>query len=503
MSQKTTPKHSPAETTKVNPPVSAWWRTYTPADLRKFKDDANAIRAIAEYLQTDPEGWFRDDSTLAPDRRMFAPNLLKTGLERLQTNIYDDVAATWFLLAHLFDDRNNLATLLIREMLLRAASRVTQDAGRERRSVSRRCQRLIAEWSKLVETDPARSLLSEQGLKSLNSKWRELNDDDWFFEGRRSRHTHENEKPEDCGEEKPTRSGQPTLVVVSEIGDADSSEGRRIEKNYEKLVGPLQLAGCKVSPESLGVALEIEFPWMTAAIDRLTDDLRLLRSTGTPWSRFRPLLLVGPPGTGKTRFARRLAKLIGAGYQEVNAAGSSDNRMLNGTARGWSGSQPALPLIAMLRSLVANPVVLVDEVEKAGGSDRNGNMKATLLAMLETETAASWFDECLLTSCNLSQVSWILTANSLEGLSAPLLSRLMVVHVEGPEPKHFDALVSGVLLDLCQELSVTRRQLPELEPEAIEALREHFKRTRSARHLKNAIVSAMAHAMVMTRMRLN
>ena len=231
---------------------------------------------------------------------------------------------------------------------------------------------------------------------------------------------------------------------------------------------------------------------MKPAVDRLTDDLRLLQATGTTWSRFRPMLLVGPPGVGKTRFARKLARLLGTGYQEINAAGSSDNRMLAGTARGWSSAQPALPLLAMLRGRTANPVCVVDEIDKAGGNGRNGDMRATLLTLLEPETAGAWYDECLLASCDLSQVSWILTANDLKTLSAPLMSRLMVVHVSGLEPEHFGPLVEGILWDLCEELCVARHQLPNLEPEVIEVLREHFTRARSARKLKNAITAAMA-----------
>lgn len=132
-------------------------------------------------------------------------------------------------------------------------------------------------------------------------------------------------------------------------------------------------------------------------------------------------------------------------YEEAKPAGSSGDRMLRGTARGYRGAQPALPLLVMLQSGCANPLIVVDEIEKAGGSERHGDIRQTLLAMLERETAAGFFDECLLAACDLSQVIWICTANEISGLSGPLLYRLRVVRCPRPKPEAFNGLLNQTL----------------------------------------------------------
>lgn len=284
----------------------------------------------------------------------------------------------------------------------------------------------------------------------------------------------------------------PTLQVVEAIGDPESREGRDLVRLYDSLVRPLPLRGADVSPETVAAVLEREFPWMGGAIEFIELHMRLRRASGVPWFHVPPLLLVGPPGVGKTRFAQRAARLVGTGYAEMSAAGSSDNRMLQGTARGWSSTQPTLPLIVMRQSSAANPVVVVDEIDKVGSSSHNGNVQATLLTLLESESARVWYDECLLGRADLSQVSWILTANELAGLPDPLRSRLAAVEVGLPRPADFDALVLGILMDVAQELQVSVPDLPPLEPEAREALRKQFIRGLDARRLKAAIRRALA-----------
>src|SRR3546814_19594856 len=104
-------------------------------------------------------------------------------------------------------------------------------------------------------------------------------------------------------------------------------------------------------------------------------------------------------------------------------------------------------------------------------ASHNGDIRATLLSLLERETARAWHDECLLAACNLAEVSWILTANVTETLPPPLLSRLRVVRVGPPAPAHFDAVLDALFRDLAAEPSVPASDLPPLPPKARSAER--------------------------------
>lgn len=280
----------------------------------------------------------------------------------------------------------------------------------------------------------------------------------------------------------------PTLQVLKPAGGQ-----KAFEEEYAALAEPLPLKGGEVRPELLRGALELGLPHMAEAIDCIVRDLELRRGAGVPWARFRPLLLVGPPGTGKTRLARSVARLLGTGHAEMGVGGVSDNRLLEGTARGWKDAQPCWPLLVMLSSSCANPVLLVDEIDKARAS-HNGDVMATLLGMLESETARSWFDSCLLAPADLSQISWILTANTTATLPRPLLSRLRVVHVGHPGPETFDRVLESLLRDVAAELSIRCEDLPELPREAVEAMRDGFARHSGIRELKRALEAALARA---------
>lgn len=282
--------------------------------------------------------------------------------------------------------------------------------------------------------------------------------------------------------------------VMDGIGDADSREGRELARLYEPLTQPLALRPLPMDIDTLAVVLGREFPWMEAAVDALTAHMRLFQEAGNPWVRLPPLLLVGPPGVGKTAFAKRLARLADLAYGEVNASGAADNRCLAGTARGYHGAQPCFPALVMARSGNANPLLLVDELDKAGGSRKSGEVHSTLLSMLEPLTARAWPDEALLAPIDLGYINWFATANDLAHIPAPLLSRLTVVRVGTPRPEHFPALLSGLRRDIAEELGVEVHHLPPLHAGAERALREAFADGQSPRRLKAALRRALAAA---------
>ena len=282
-----------------------------------------------------------------------------------------------------------------------------------------------------------------------------------------------------------------------------------LEDRWNRLTMWLPLRGSSVLRRTAGgelvlvQALRARAPWMNDAIASVSRQLEVQLWTGRPWLAFRPLLLVGPPGSGKSRFAGDLARLAGTGELRVSLSGTSDARLVEGTARGWTGAQPCLPAVAMSQASTANPCILLEEIDKAGGSDRHGRSLDVLLNMLEEHTAKDWYDPCLLAPVDISAVLWIMTANDVRPLSGPLLSRLDIVHVSGPEPQHFDHLMESVLADIGSAWGLSAGHLPPLRPEVRRELRRLFERDRSARALARRMEAALAAVIPITPRALN
>lgn len=297
--------------------------------------------------------------------------------------------------------------------------------------------------------------------------------------------------------EKPVKRNIPTplgprLTVMTAIGHSFSSEGRNLTKAYEVLTKPLPLSPVPMNIDVIETVLKLEAPNFHAAVNMVTEQLALLNAVGQPALRLKPVLFLGPPACGKTRFALRLAELLGAASASVGVAGSTDDRMLRGTARGWSSAQPCWPLMVMTQTGHANPVLVVDELEKVSPSRTNGNIWDTLLLMLEPTTARRWQDECLLARCNLSQISWVFTANTLDLIPRPLLDRLIILEIAPAGPEHAEVLLHSILRGVADDLGVGISDLPKLPTAAFEMLRKALADGCSIRAVQRAAYRLLA-----------
>jgi len=239
---------------------------------------------------------------------------------------------------------------------------------------------------------------------------------------------------------------------------------------YKNLMARLPLAGLNTSPALILETLEKEFPWFQNANNIVFKQLQTRLHSGQPVFKLRPLLLAGTSGVGKTTWANRLAELVGVPSSVVMAAGSSDSMHLKGLARGWGSARPGAIAQLIATEKVANPLMVVDEIDKAATDNRNGSIWDVMLQLIEPSTSKNYLDECLQVSCDFSWVSWIATCNTLGGLPKPLLDRFTVVLIEKPGTEHAQTIINSAIKAYAKDLSVDQRMLPALDGNDIEIL---------------------------------
>lgn len=159
---------------------------------------------------------------------------------------------------------------------------------------------------------------------------------------------------------------------------------------------------------------------------------------------FAPLLLVGPPGIGKTLFATELAKFCGTDLLTLRMENAQSNSALSGSDAFWSNSRPGDFWRTLLTSRHANFVTFVDEIDKVT-ADRYDPL-AALYSLLEPLTSKEFRDLCFpQLALDASRALWVATANDLSRLPQPLLSRFKIFHIQPPTAVQSRQIAEAVL----------------------------------------------------------
>jgi len=178
-----------------------------------------------------------------------------------------------------------------------------------------------------------------------------------------------------------------------------------------------------------------------------------------------PILLLGEPGIGKTHFARRVSGLLGTGFGFVPMSSLTAGWILSGASSQWKNAKPGKVFETFLNGEYANPVMVVDEIDKASADGQYDPLGA-LYELLETQTAMRFVDEFAEVPIDASGALWFATANDASRIPEPLLNRMNVYEIEPPDAEG-SARIARSLYREIRESHDWGRRFPESPPAGV------------------------------------
>jgi len=237
------------------------------------------------------------------------------------------------------------------------------------------------------------------------------------------------------------------LQMVSSIPSDKKAGAERTLQNAQADDGYRAVADACQASAKLEEA-KARFENLVEPITRLQIDLVLAAAMDPEDFHITPILLLGEPGIGKTYLATQLAEALGVATEKISAGGAQGGFQFTGSHSSWSGARPGSIVTLLAEGRSASPVVVIDEVDKIGASVQYPVLPV-LLDLLEPNTAKAFKDQFLDMEFDASRIIFILTANSLDGVPAALLSRVEVFEVPRPEPAQRLRIIEQVIDQLC------------------------------------------------------
>jgi hypothetical protein len=239
-----------------------------------------------------------------------------------------------------------------------------------------------------------------------------------------------------------------------------------------------------------------DFPHFSEIINYLVLSLKV-RDLTDGILKFKHLLLVGEHGIGKNAFIRRLNEVLGYVGNSINMTSVMAPFELAGMDAGWNGSAPGFFFNSILKNNAANPIVILDDLDKVTVNSNHGNVNTAIIELIEPSNAKKYYEKFFQIDINMSYVSVIGLANNVDDIDRGVLDLLKVFKVEKPSVEAISSIVFSIYKDLKLDgiygfTQLTVSELNELVAKFI------MSKTYSPRSMRKVIEEALNNKLIET-----